>query len=870
MKLIITEKNIAAKKIAEILADKKPRAVRVSSTPVYKFTWNGEPAATVGLKGHILETNFPDRLEYSKRGGWRAAWDGGAVPASVPASLPTPPWDTKRKPFIADGVEIGRSWKVTALPYLVWAPILNEHKEEDIIGALQELTPDAEEVIIATDYDREGELIGADARSVVLAVNPDVPISRARYSAITKGEVTRAFSELSPLDDNLADAGGARRDIDFIWGAVLTRFLTTVKFAGMGKVRSAGRVQTPTLALIVEREDERDAFVPEDYWVLTAQAVTPAGEPFSATHEVERFKDYGQADEAYQRALAAVQSGATVVSVEQKERRAQPPMPFNTTALQAAAAAEGLSPARAMRIAESLYMNGYISYPRVDNTVYPPSLELRDLLKELQGVQEYYQYATRLLSQQKLTPTRGKKETTDHPPIHPTAPAKKDDLKPEEWKLYNLVARRFMATLSGPATIRDTEAILDLNGESFRAKGQVVVSPGFREIYPYNQKKDEELPALAADDRLSVAAVELESKQTKPPARYSEASIITAMEKKGLGTKATRHDVVQKLIDRKFVVLEDRALRPTNVGRSVVVALRANAEQITSPAMTADLESAMDEIASGRKDRTEVIDHSRSLLAPAMDALIGAQEHIAEEIARGEKGDVVVCGSCPTCGSDMHIKYPKVGFGQFLGCSAWAADGTGCPTSFPLPASGKIECLEDQCHECGAPRIRHTAFRKAPVEKCVNPACVLNHEDDIDLGPCPVCAATGQDFHVIAHRSKKTGKRFARCVNYEVCDVSAPLPMEGAITTVDELCPVDGWPQIETTNAKGTWRRCINMDCPSNEKAAGGRGRGRGASARGKAGAAGKRSAAKKPAAKKPAAKKSTAKKPAAKKSSAK
>lgn len=830
MKLIITEKNIAAKKIAEILADKKPRQTRVSATPVYRLEWNGEDTAVVGLKGHILETAFADALEYRK-GKWYAEWDGGEQLADVPSSLPTPPWTTKRKPFVDSKVELSRSWKIAALPYLVWAPLVDQYQEEDIIGALEELAPQATEVIIATDFDREGELIGSDARSIVLDANPSATITRARYSAITKGEVQRAFNDLDRVDDNLADAGATRRDIDLIWGAVLTRYLTTVRFAGMGKTRSAGRVQTPTLRLIVDRELEREAFVPEDYWVIRAQLASAAGEPFMASHATERFIGEGaqeRAAQAFQRAAAAQGKTATVGDVERKERSAPAPTPFNTTSLQAAAAAEGLSPSRTMRIAESLYMNGLISYPRVDNTVYPASLDLREILGELAKVPAYASYASRLMGQSALKPTRGKKEATDHPPIHPTGAAREGDLKPEEYKLYNLVARRFMATLSGPARIEDTTVALDLNGEPFKAKGHVVLSAGYQEIYPFGVKRDEVLPALEPGDTPAVVEVTTEQKETKPVARYSEGSIITAMEKAGLGTKATRHEAVQKLISRKYVTVEDRSIRPLALGKAVIGALSEHAERITTPEMTSNLDGEMDDIANGRATRDEVIEHSREMLSGALATLIAHQEDIGEALGDSRFDDIVTVGVCPKCGKDLQLKESARTGGRFIGCSGWAADGTGCDVTYPLPATGKIEFLPDVCETCGAPRTKHSPFRAKPVERCANPNCLTNHEEPIDLGPCPTCAAKGLDHQVLTLRSKSSLKRFARCEAYEECKTSYPLPQRGEFEPVAEACDACGSPQIVSTSARGEWVRCINMDCPkqADKKDAAAKGRG--------------------------------------------
>ncbi|PKQ14403.1 MAG: DNA topoisomerase, partial [Actinobacteria bacterium HGW-Actinobacteria-8] len=259
MKLVVTEKNIAAKKLAEILAVGKPKTDKVYNTPIYSFRRDGEDWVSVGLKGHILGVDFPQQLVYD--GAWKAAWEeGAATKVTIPDSLAVPPWP-KKKPFTVDGVDL-KTWKLLSLPYLVWAPVGKVPAERELIRALKSLAKKADEIVIATDFDREGELIGSDARGLVLAANKTAPVFRARFSAITRDEIERAFSELTEVDDNLAQAGESRQDIDLIWGAVLTRFLTMAKYSGFGNVKSAGRVQTPTLALIVEREREREAFVP--------------------------------------------------------------------------------------------------------------------------------------------------------------------------------------------------------------------------------------------------------------------------------------------------------------------------------------------------------------------------------------------------------------------------------------------------------------------------------------------------------------------------------------------------------------------------------------------------------------------------------
>ena len=806
MKLVVTEKNDAAQKIADLLGAKKPKADKVYSTPVYRFEVDGEEWVTIGLRGHILEPDFTPAMVYKKRGGWQGVTEEGETyPAELPDVLPKPPFK-KKKPFTEDGVEL-KSWKMDALPYLVYAPINKLPKEKEIIRSLKNLAKKADSVIIATDFDREGELIGSDALSCIQEVNPTAPVSRARYSAFTKEEITHAFDNLVELDVNLASAGASRQDIDLIWGAVLTRYLTLVKFAGYGNVRSSGRVQTPTLALVVARERERLAFVPEDYWVIRG-AFGADPDSFEAPHATARFKAEAEA----QAVMAHVEGAtrATVASVEKKKRTVQPPAPFNTTSLMAAASAEGLSPARTMRIAESLYMDGYISYPRVDNTVYPSSLDLADTVKAISGNPAYAPYCKELLAKGKLTATRGKKETTDHPPIYPTAKATPDDLAPADYKLYNLIARRFLATLSEAAVIEGTKVTLDVNAEPFVAKGDVLVKPGYRAIYPYGLKKDEQLPALSEGETVAFNGAVCTKKQTEPPARYSQGKLIQEMEKLGLGTKSTRHAIIERLYAVKYCMNDP--IEPSQLGMAVCDALDKFAPHITHPEMTAELEEEMDNIAEGRTTKDAVVSTSRNLLAEQLASLLPHSEEVKDALADAVAADAYV-GPCPKCGKDLQLRASQKTRGMFIGCAGWPD----CDVTYPLP-KGKVEAVPEACPVCGMPQVKVTAFRSKPRTVCIDPNCATNKEPDVVVGECPACKAAGRKANLVAQKNPRTLKRFIHCENYDECGTGYPLPQYGKLEATGEVCEHCGAPIVVVTTARGPWRLCPNFDCPGKEQ----------------------------------------------------
>ncbi|MDM8163524.1 DNA topoisomerase I [Collinsella intestinalis] len=840
MKLVVAEKNIAAQKIAQLLSTTKPKNDKVYNTQVYRFEVDGEEWVSMGLAGHILAPDFPDDVLFDKKQGWYSVTeDGEVLPADIPDGLARPPYDTKRKPYLANGISL-KGWKVESLPYLTWAPVLKKPAEKEIIRVLKNLAKKADAVIIATDFDREGELIGSDALDMVREVAPELPAFRARYSALIKGEVTAAFENLVTLDQNLADAGESRQYIDLIWGAVLTRYLTLARFGGFGNVRSAGRVQTPTLALVVERERERMAFVPEDYWQIRGLAAKE-GDEFKIAHATARFTDKTAAETAFAHVEHA--KTGTVTQVTKRARKQQPPIPFNTTSLQAAAAAEGISPARTMRIAESLYMAGLISYPRVDNTVYPRTLDFAGVVRGLADTNPALRPVAAKVLAGPMKPTRGKVETTDHPPIHPTGQGDPSSLDGGQKKLYQLIARRFLATLMGPATIENTKLAIDVAGEPFTASGDVLVEQGFREAYPYGLKRDEQLPALAEGDVVDVRDLKLEAKQTEPPARYSQGRLVQEMEKRGLGTKSTRASIIERLYQVRY--LKNDPIEPSQLGMAIVDALHEFAPRITTPEMTAELDQDMTRVAEGQDTQEHVVEHSRTLLAGMLDALIDHKDDLGDRIADAVTADAKV-GTCPKCGKDLVMKTSAKTRGSFIGCMGWPD----CDVTYPVPSGVKVSPLEGEaavCPECGAPRIKCQPFRSKAYEICVNPQCPTNFEPDLKVGECPTCAAAGRHGDLIAHKSERSGKRFIRCTNYDECGVSYPLPARGKLEATGEVCEHCGAPVVVVETARGPWRICVNMDCPAKEqKPARGRGRAATGRASAKKGAAAKKSSSKK------------------------
>ncbi|QSZ68042.1 DNA topoisomerase I [Methanofollis aquaemaris] len=648
MRLIVAEKNISARRVAAILAeDQRVATKKEGGVDTYSF---GD-TTVVGLKGHVVEVDFEPGYT-----NWRSA---------------------ERPP---------RS--------LIDAGTVKRPTEKKIVALLQKMAKKADQVIIATDFDAEGELIGKEALELVQAVNPRVPILRARFSAITPQEIRRAFAEPTELDFALAAAGESRQIIDLVWGASLTRFISIAARRGGANILSVGRVQSPTLAMIVDREREIERFVPEPYWMLTLQTEKDHT-PLELRHTAGRFTDRDEAFGAKER----TKDPLTVTEVKEGVKHDRAPTPFDTTALLVAAGRVGISAANAMRIAEDLYMNGFISYPRTDNTVYPATLDLDEVLGML--TKTAFANETRWVEKHRRpTPTRGKKSSTDHPPIHPTGPATREQLGEDRWKLYELVVRRFLATLSPDAEWATMKVNFDAGGEPYTATGGRLKEEGWRRVYPYSRAAERIIPVCTVGERLPILSVDLEEKETQPPPRYTQSRLIQTMEELGLGTKSTRHEVIQKLISRRYV--QDGPLRPTLVGRAVIESLEAHADTITRPDMTRTLEAHMQLIKERKKSGEDVVNESRGMLHSVFEGLEAHEDQIGEGIIDRTVAERTI-GPCPVCGKDLQLRQAH-GASQFIGCSGYPE----CTFNISLPGVmwGKAIRVEKVCEEHGLSHVR--------------------------------------------------------------------------------------------------------------------------------------------------------------------
>ncbi len=694
MRLIITEKNNSAEKIADILSGGTAKEGKSFTVPVFRWRDAEGEHAVVGTGGHFVQRQFPEGKEYKQ-------WKLDLIHGLVDAPLETGPIDGKK----------------------------------NVIRAVQKEAKAAGSLIIGTDFDREGELIGLEALEVCLEVNPDLEkdFRRARYSALTKDEIEGAFTDLTDLSYPLANAAGARQDIDLIWGAAFTRAVSLIAKAYGANFLSVGRVQSPTLGLIVERELERRAHVFKPYWELYAKFEHPSGSSFETHHSTDKFWDKAEADAA----LNATASPGIVKSVTSRKNSSKPPTPYNTNSFQVDASSRlGITPKQAMNYAQDLYDDGFISYPRTDNTIYPDSLPLEKTVAALVKIKDFAAAAP--LLDAPLKPTQGKKFDAAHPPIYPTHALYPSALDGPKARVYELIVRRFLATFGSPMVTESTRADIEAGGETYFVRGKVLLDPGYAGIYTYARSSDEEIPALEEGQQLSLEDKPwLVDKETQPPARLSEAKLVQLMDEQGLGTKATRPDIIQKLYWRKYV--RNHPPEPTATGMAMYEAFKEYVPEMATSQMTSSLEIEMDQVAESQLTKESVVDDSRRLVHSTFDELLEGQEALSKIIWAGMDKDRIL-GPCIVCREAGRVKEDgspnmlriiraKKSGKSFVGCSGWTADDPdACDQTFPMPQPNFYEVtpLEENCSICHrTPRVNVKTRGRAgrPWKLCFNDDC---------------------------------------------------------------------------------------------------------------------------------------------------
>ncbi|HEV3480143.1 MAG TPA: DNA topoisomerase 3 [Gaiellaceae bacterium] len=556
---------------------------------------------------------------------------------------------------------------------------------------------DIDRVINACDAGREGELIFTH---VYESAGVDKPVERLWISSMTKQAIREGFEKLRPDEqlEPLREAARSRSEADWLVGMNATRAATIRGRAWVGGVVSIGRVQTPTLAMMVKREREIQAFVPEPYWLVHA-TFDPRYDGLWFEGEETRLKDGQRADE-----IVAKVNGKTgrVESVERKEQSERAPLLYDLTSLQRDANRRyGFSARRTLSAAQSLYEGKKaITYPRTNSRYLSGDIvpQLKPTASTLVPVGEYADAARYVLALDQLPLGRvvNDAKVDDHHAIIPTdIEHNVDTFSPDERRIFDLIARRFLAVFHPPARYARTTVVTEVENERFRTRGKVTLDAGWRGVYgveaePTQQKQDEdtegegELPALKQGQEVKCVAAESEAKETKPPPRYTEATLLSAMEtagklvdeeelreamkERGLGTPATRAEIIETLIRREYIERVGKDLQPTPKGLQVVTMLETN--PVTSPELTGDWEKQLRDIEHGGGDRSAFING----IADFTKATVEEIANLDREKLRPERAEL---GLCPRCGAETGEIIRENA--KAYGCTSWKSrEEPGC------------------------------------------------------------------------------------------------------------------------------------------------------------------------------------------------
>ncbi|HET7481320.1 MAG TPA: type I DNA topoisomerase [Actinomycetota bacterium] len=630
------------------------------------------------------------------------------------------------------------------------------------VSAIRKELKEAEAVWLAPDPDREGEAIAWHIAEL-LKIKPD-KLRRVTFNEITKRAVTEAFENPRDIDMDLVDAQQARRAVDRIVGYKLSPLL----WRNVGPNLSAGRVQSAALLLIVLRERERRAFKETEYWDVTARLATKSKEEFSAIYPASQNKEEPQLpneDSATSLVERVTPGPWTVTEIRKSERKSSPPAPFKTSTLQQAASSKlGFPVWKTMKVAQTLYEAGHITYMRTDSTNLSNDAlgEIGRVIEDRYG-KNYHQV------RQFTAKSKGAQEA--HEAIRPASVANAPEgmtgsLGKDELRLYEIIWQRTVASQMAEAIYDQTSVDIDSNGVTFRATGKILKFDGYMRVYLQTDDDEPEeteglLPELAEGDVLDLRDLEPAQHFTQPPPRYTEATLVREMEKQGIGRPSTYSPTIKTLEDRDYVRLESRRLFPTTRGEVVTELLEQHFNEIVDLQFTARMEEDLDGIAEGKNPMQPVV----------CGFLASFTAHVDEQKDKMSRPERPTDLTCPTCGRPVIEKFGKHGL-WFRSCTGFdIKDENGepsCKWSQQLDEEGNPladpEGTGEPCPECGNELVAKSG-RFGPFVGCSNyPKCrYIKKEPPKETGEtCPDCGSP------LVEKKGRFGP-FTGCSNYPEC-----------------------------------------------------------------------------------------------------
>lgn len=715
-------------------------------------------------------------------------------------------------------------------------------RNEKHVQAISKLLKKADALYLATDPDREGEAISWHLFELLAKRNQigERPVYRVVFNEITKRAVQEAVANPRTLSQDLVNAQQARRALDYLVGFNLSPLLWKKVRRGL----SAGRVQSPALRLIVERELEIEAFERREYWTLEADALAAdavtdggtadagsdpgagdRGKPFTAKliefdgDKVEQFSivDEDRARFVEQSLIAAAGGKLSVERVERKQRKRNPAPPFITSTLQQEAARKlGFTAQRTMRTAQQLYEGvdigngavGLITYMRTDsvNLAQEALAELRDYIAERYG-------ANHLPPEARLFKTKSKNAQEAHEAVRPTSVRHlpKDieaHLTKDQFRLYDLIWKRTIACQMAPALLN--QVAIDLGagpGNRFRATGSSVAEPGFMAVYlegrddATSADDDEErmLPNLEEGQQVDLTAIRPEQHFTEPPPRYTEASLVKALEEFGIGRPSTYASIISTLQEREYVLLDKKRFTPTDVARVVNKFLTEHFTSYVDYDFTARLEDELDAVSRGEEDWIPLLEH---FWRPFKDRI----EHTQENVQRSDVTQEIIDELCPKCGGQLSKRLGRNGL--FIGCTNYPeCDYTRDLNADKTEAEAPEIVAGRACPECGSElSIKRGRYGKF-IGCTAYPKCrhIEPLEKPEDTGvTCPQC-----NQGTLQKKKSRRGKVFYSCSTYPKCDYAVWNE------PIAEACPQCHWPvlTIKVTKTKGAQKVCPQKEC---------------------------------------------------------
>ena len=670
--LLISEKPMAALKIATALADDKIIKKENKKIPYYEITHKGKKIIVGCAVGHLFGLK-----EINGKGWTYPVFNFDWVPA----------------------YDINKGAKYT----------------KDYIETLKKLAKQSDEFTICCDFDDEGTVIGLN---VIKYICKKEDANRMKFSTLTKKELIDSYeNKLKTLDWGNANAGVARHSLDWLHGINLSRALTlAIKNAKGGfKILSIGRVQGPTLDLIVEKEKEILAFKPMPYWQISL-SFSHNDLLLISWHKKNEFWNKEEAEKV----LENTKNKKTIISrIKKSEIIQNPPTPFDLTTLQLEAYKTiGINPKETLALAQNLYINSLISYPRTSSQQIPESIDLREILTKLLN-SDYSNLVKELLKKQ-LKPNNGKKTDPAHPAIIPTGEIL-EKLTEKESKLYDLIVRRTLATLAEPAKRESLQIEINCNNEIFLLNGIKTIYPGWHKYYGnFLMLKEIELPEFKERQEIKNPKIEIHEKETQPPRRYTPASLVKELEKKSLGTKSTRSNVIDTLYDRQYIA--EQSIQATELGIKTIETLEKYSPEIIDEELTRHFEKETDLIQQNKKTKEEVIDENKKILIKILEKFKKNELNIGKELAEANKltkDKASIIGKCPVCKEgDLRILYNRNNKSYFVACNKYPD----CKTTFSMPKYA-LPKPNDICKECNYPRLKMIRKGKRPYDFCINPEC---------------------------------------------------------------------------------------------------------------------------------------------------